>query len=74
MAASRIKALQAGLEERYPGEEILVIQTHISIIFLVDAYAFKVKKAVNFGFINSLTLEKRKFFCEKEVLLNNRLT
>ena len=31
------------------------------------------KKAVNFGFLDFSTLEKRRFFCEKELELNRRL-
>jgi hypothetical protein len=32
-----------------------------------------VKKAVDFGFLDFTTLEKRRFFCEKELELNRRL-
>lgn len=48
-------------------------QTHISFVFLVGDYVYKVKKAVNFGFLDFSTLEKRRQFCEKEVNLNKRL-
>jgi aminoglycoside phosphotransferase family enzyme len=48
-------------------------QTHISFVFLVGDYVYKVKKAVNFGFLDFSTLEKRRQFCEKEVILNKRL-
>jgi aminoglycoside phosphotransferase family enzyme/predicted kinase len=50
-----------------------VIQTHISWIFIAGEDVFKVKKAVNFGFLDFTTLEKRKFYCEEEVRLNRRL-
>ncbi len=55
-----------------PGK-IELKQTHISFIFLTRNYAYKVKKAVNFGFLDFSTLEKRGFFCEKELELNRRL-
>ncbi|MEM3379028.1 MAG: phosphotransferase [Candidatus Bathyarchaeia archaeon] len=48
-------------------------QTHISYIFLTERFVYKVKKAVNFGFLDFTTLEKRRFFCEKELELNRRL-
>ena len=48
-------------------------QTHISFVFLVDEYVYKVKKAVNLGFLDFTTLDKRRFFCEKEVEVNRRL-
>ena len=50
-----------------------VLQTHISFIALTGAYAYKVKKPVNFGFLDFSTLEKRKHFCEEEMRLNRRL-
>lgn len=53
---------------------IKVVQTHISWVFLTGKYAYKIKKPVNFGFLDYSTLEKRKFFCEQEVILNSRLS
>jgi aminoglycoside phosphotransferase family enzyme len=55
-----------------PGS-IELMQTHISFIFLTKHFVYKVKKAVNFGFLDFTTLEKRRFFCEKELELNKRL-
>jgi len=48
-------------------------ETHISLVFLTDKYAYKIKKSVNLGFLDYTTLEKRKYFCEKEVELNRRM-
>ncbi|HEY4674934.1 MAG TPA: phosphotransferase [Candidatus Bathyarchaeia archaeon] len=55
-----------------PGK-IELVQTHISFVFLTRNFVYKVKKAVNFGFLDFTTLEKRRFFCEKELELNRRL-
>jgi aminoglycoside phosphotransferase family enzyme len=55
-----------------PGQ-IQLVQTHISYVFLTQNTVYKVKKSVNFGFLDFRTLEKRKFFCEKELQLNRRL-
>jgi aminoglycoside phosphotransferase family enzyme len=52
---------------------IELVQTHISFVFLTSNFAYKVKKAVNLGFLDFTTLEKRRFFCEKELKLNRRL-
>jgi aminoglycoside phosphotransferase family enzyme len=49
------------------------VQTHISFVFLTKRFVYKVKKAVDFGFLDFTTLEKRRFFCEKELELNRRL-
>ena len=50
-----------------------IIQTHISYVVLTGKYAFKIKKPVNFGFLDFSTLEKRKYFCEEEIRLNKRI-
>jgi uncharacterized protein len=61
--------------EAYPKNpgKIELIQTHISFVFLTQEYVYKVKKAVNFGFLDFSTLDKRRLFCEKELELNRRL-
>ncbi len=61
--------------EAYPedADKIELIQTHISFVFLTKNYVYKVKKAVNFGFLDFSTLEKRRAFCKKELELNRRL-
>jgi aminoglycoside phosphotransferase family enzyme/predicted kinase len=53
--------------------EVRVIQTHISWVFIASPFVFKVKKPVNLGFLDFSTLEKRRYFCQREVDLNRRL-
>jgi hypothetical protein len=48
-------------------------QTHISAVFLAGDYAYKLKKPVDFGFVDYSTLAARRRFCELEVELNRRL-
>lgn len=48
-------------------------ETHISWIILTENYAFKIKKPVKFSFLDFSTLKKRKYYCEQEVSLNQRL-
>lgn len=55
-------------------EEPEVVETHISWIFLCDEFVYKIKKPVQFEFLDFSTLDKRKLYCEREVELNNRLT
>jgi len=55
-------------------KEVQLIETHISLLFLTGSYVYKVKKPVDFGFLDFTTLEKRKYFCEQEVRLNRRLS
>ena len=54
-------------------KKIKILQTHISYVVLTGKYAYKIKKPVNFGFLDFSTLEKRKYFCEEELRLNKRL-
>ena len=53
--------------------EVELVQTHVSFVLLAGDFVYKMKKAVNFGFLDYTTLEKRKYYCEKEVELNRRL-
>ncbi|MEW6594973.1 MAG: hypothetical protein AB1413_08915 [Thermodesulfobacteriota bacterium] len=57
----------------HPATEVKLVQTHISYVFLAGDFVYKFKKPVNFGFLDFTTLEKRKHFCEQELLLNRRL-
>jgi len=62
--------------EAYPHpveQEIEVVETHISWIFLTGRFAYKLKKPVNLGFLDFSTLERRKHFCHEELRLNRRL-
>jgi len=50
-----------------------IVETHISWLLLTGQYAYKIKKPVNFGFLDFSTLEKRRFCCDEELRLNRRL-
>jgi hypothetical protein len=54
-------------------EKVQLVQTHISFVLIAGEYAYKVKKPVDFGFLNFTTLEQREHFCQQELLLNRRL-
>ena len=58
----------------HPAGQIRLVQTHISYIILTGGFVYKIKKPVNFGFLDFTTLDKRKYFCEREVILNKRLS
>ncbi len=49
---------------------IKVIQTHAAAVFLTGDYAYKLKKTVDFGFLDYSTLAKRKYYLERELELN----
>ncbi len=48
-------------------------ETNISWVILTGPFAYKIKKCVQLGFIDTTTLEKRRFLCEEELRLNRRL-
>ena len=48
-------------------------QTHISVLLLSRSQVIKLKKPVDFGFLDYTTIEKRLKACEDEVRLNRRL-
>jgi len=54
-------------------EEVREAHTHASMVFLVPPLVYKIKKPVDFGFLDFSTLEKRRHFCQREVELNSRL-
>lgn len=56
----------------HPVGVITTIETHVSIVFLTGSYAYKLKKPVNFGFLDFSTLEKRHQFYQLEFELNRR--
>jgi aminoglycoside phosphotransferase family enzyme len=57
----------------YPHEvgQVELVETHISWVFLTGEYAYKVKKPVDFGFLDFTTLAKRRHYCDEEVRLNH---
>jgi aminoglycoside phosphotransferase family enzyme/gluconate kinase len=61
-------------EEFYPlpRDPVQLIQTHVSYVLLTGDFAYKIKKPVNFGFLDYSTLEKRHHFCQEELRLNQR--
>ena len=54
-------------------QEVELVQTQMSFVFLTDKYVYKVKKPVNLGFLDYTTLDKRHFYCQQEIELNRRL-
>jgi uncharacterized protein len=51
---------------------IQLMQTHASTVFLTGEFVYKLKKPVNFGFLDYSTLAKRQHFCQEELRLNQR--
>jgi aminoglycoside phosphotransferase family enzyme len=61
----------------YPDEHparVELAETHISWLFFAGSHVYKVKKPVDYGFLDFTTLERRRFYCEQESRLNRRLS
>lgn len=56
----------------HPVGKISVVETHISFVILTGRYAYKIKKAVDLGFVSFDTLDKRRHYCNEEMRLNQR--
>ncbi|MEQ8662327.1 MAG: AAA family ATPase [Gammaproteobacteria bacterium] len=68
-AVARLDALLAARGERAPRDRI---DTHISTVILAGEQAYKLKKPVDFGFVDFTTRARREYFCQREITLNRR--
>lgn len=57
----------------HPAHPLSQRETHISKVFLAGDVVYKIKKPLNLGFLDFTSLEKRAFFCRRELTLNRRL-
>ncbi|OHV08896.1 AAA family ATPase [Kushneria phosphatilytica] len=73
MSQSLIEALQDSTCYPHPVSHVSLRETHISWVLLAGDHAYKIKKPLDFGFLDFSTLEKRRHFCEEEIRLNSRL-
>ncbi|WP_246176847.1 AAA family ATPase [Parvibaculum sedimenti] len=64
---SRPETYGLGAEDR-----IGCIETHASRVYLAGEHVYKLKKRVDFGFLDFTTLEKRHAAAENEIALNRR--
>jgi len=69
-----IEELLCTVSRDNPGETASLRETHISWVILCGDFAYKIKKPVNFGFLDYSTLELRRHFCEEELRLNRRFS
>lgn len=58
---------------RHNPADVQLIQTHISLVAVAPPFVFKVKKNIKLPFLDYSTVEKRKYYIEREIRLNKRL-
>jgi aminoglycoside phosphotransferase family enzyme len=56
-----------------PTRQVVAVETHMSWVFLTDAFAYKLKKPVRTDYLDFSTLDARRLDCEAELRLNRRL-
>ena len=52
--------------------EVECIETHSAMVFLAGPWAFKIKRAVRFDYLDFSTLERRHTMCRRELEINRR--
>ena len=67
-----VARLQSVLAAQYDCAQVELLETHISYVLVAGAYAYKIKKSVNLGFLDFTTLPARRFYCEEELRLHRR--
>lgn len=53
-------------------DDLRMLETHISWVFLTGEYAYKIKKPLALNFLDFSTLDLRRRWCEEEIRLNSR--
>lgn len=67
-----VDRLHARLQEQALGHAVERIETHLSWVLVTPTEAYKIKKAVNLGFVDQRDHEVRRQACETEVRINRR--
>lgn len=70
--ARLVARLQSASACAWPAQSIELLQTHISYVLLAGDYAYKIKKALDLGFLDFRSLASRRRFCDEELRLNRR--
>src|SRR5690606_22469208 len=68
-----LKALQNPALYNHPVSDFTLMETHISWVLLTGDFVYKIKKPVNFGFLDYSSLQQRAHYCAEELRLNQRL-
>ena len=74
MTKEEIELMVVPVDPGAQGCKPALIETHISWVFLSDTYVYKIKKPIKYSFLDFSTVALRKYYCEREIQLNNRLT
>lgn len=70
------EVIQLAAHGMFQGQKLhgKLVETNISWVILSEKFAFKIKKPMQLSFLDYGTLSQRKFFCERELMLNSRFS
>lgn len=68
-----VRALRNPACYPHTAKTVHVLETHISWVLLAGRYAYKIKKALDLGFLDCTMLSARRCYCDEEIRLNRRL-
>lgn len=71
--AEKVDLLSRSSAYPHDAADLEIVETHMSTVFLVGAYAYKLKKPVRYDFLDFSTREVRLKDCRAEVELNRKL-
>lgn len=74
MTTGQINILLAQNDLPGDGRLTILLETHISWVLMGYPYVFKIKKPIQYSFLDYSTLEQRHYYCHRELILNRRLT
>ena len=72
MHSELISALRDPDRYPHPVDQVELLETHISWVLLAGDWVYKIKKPVDFGFLDFSSLASREHFCREELRLNRR--
>ncbi len=73
MTRKQINDLIAGKKFPESSSSRELIETHISWVILCDQFVYKIKRPIQYSFLDFSTPDLRKHFCEREIELNRRM-
>ncbi|NRB51841.1 MAG: phosphotransferase [Saprospiraceae bacterium] len=74
MTQAQVEQLAQSQAVKEGSSTFKLIETHISWLLLGPEHVLKIKKPVQYSFLDFSTIKNRKYYCQEEVRLNRRLS
>ena len=73
MTQAQVEQLAQSQTVKEGSSAFKLVETHISWLLLGPEHVLKIKKPVQYSFLDFSTIKNRKYYCQEEVRLNRRL-